>query len=129
MKILALILLSFFLLPKGKTHYATCTTFKCIENHKNQSGQIVGQLRAYTPNKSGKGAGHMFWDYEILLSDSVAIPVIEKPRYHLDFKSFLGKTVKIKCTFYHGVVIGGDHPEAQAATGWRIDAESIVEIK
>ncbi len=129
MKTLLIIALCLFGLNTKKEHYATCSTFKCIENHKNQKGMVVGTLRKYTPNKSGKGAGHMFWDYEILLSDSTAIPVIEAPRFHLDFKAFLGKSVKMKCTFYYGVVIGGGHPEAQAATGWRIDAENIQEIK
>lgn len=129
MKTFLIILIGLWGMNSSKEHYAACTTFKCIEGHKNQSGQVVGTLRAYTPNKSGKGAGYMFWDYEILLSDSVAIPVIEKPGHHLEFKAFLGKTIKMKCTFYYGVVIGGGHPDAQAATGWRIDAENISEIK
>lgn len=129
MKTLLIIAIALFGLNTSSKHYATCTTFKCIESHKNQKGQVVGTLRAYTPNEKGKGAGHMFWDYEILLKDSVAIPVIAAPRYKLDFKPFLGKQVKMACTFYYGVVIGGGHPEAQAATGWRIDAENIQEIK
>lgn len=129
MKIIFFILLAVFGPTLSPKHYATCTTFQCVENHKNQEGQIQGILRAYTPNESGKGAGHMFWDYEILLSDSIAIPVVSKPDFQLDFKEFLGKKVMMKCTFYYGVVIGGTNPEAQAATGWRIDAESIVILK
>ena len=61
MKIVTLFLLfSFGLIPENPLHYATCTTFKCIDAHKNQKGQVQGLLRAYTPNTSGKGAGHMF---------------------------------------------------------------------
>ncbi|MCB0477213.1 MAG: hypothetical protein KDC84_03565 [Crocinitomicaceae bacterium] len=125
----ALFLISIFLLNFNGEKDPVCKTYSCLEKHKNQKGIVEGKLQVYTPNKSGKGAGHMFWDYEIVLNDSIAIPVIEKPRHHLDFKSFLGKRVQMKCTFYYGVVIGGGHPEAQAATGWRIDAENIVEIK
>jgi hypothetical protein len=129
MKLLFTLLIGVFAFAFTPKHYATCNTFKCIENHKNQNGQVVGKLQKYTPNKTGKGAGHMFWDYEILLSDGITIPVIEKERHHLDFKAFLGKQVVMKCTFYHGVIIGGGTPEAQAATGWRIDAQSISEVK
>lgn len=129
MKVLIIILLTLLSTSNEKGKEPTCKTYECLKNHENQKGYIEGTLRAYTPNKQGKGAGHMFWDFEILLKDSVAIPVIEKPRHHLDFNAFLGKKVKMKCTFYYGVVIGGGHPQAQAATGWRIDAENIVELK
>lgn len=125
--LISLLLLFSFAGEKGKD--PVCQTFKCLEKHKNESGYVEGILQVYTPNKTGKGAGHMFWDYEIVLKDSTSIPVIEKPRHHLDFKAFLGKKVKMKCTFYYGVVIGGGHPNAQAASGWRIDAENIQEIK
>ena len=129
MKTILILLVCIFGISSSKEHYATCTTYKCIENHKNQHGQVVGTLRPYTPNEKGKGAGHMFWDYEILLKDSIAIPVVVKSGHKLDLKAFLGKQVLIKCLFYYGAIIGGDTPEAQAATGWQIRAKSINEVK
>ncbi|MEZ4935978.1 MAG: hypothetical protein R2799_00130 [Crocinitomicaceae bacterium] len=125
----ALVLISIFLLNFNGEKDSICKTYSCIEKHKNQKGIVEGRLQVYTPNKTGKGAGHMFWDYEILLKDSVTIPVIAKTSSQLDFKSLIGKEVRMSCTFYYGVVIGGGHPDAQAATGWRIDAESIEELK
>jgi len=126
MKLFALILFfSFGINAEKSLHYATCTTFKCIEGHENQEGRVQGLLRVYTPNEKGKGAGHMFWSYEILLSDSIAIPVISKSGHEINLKSFLDKEVVIECVFYNGIIIGGEDENAQAARGWRIDATRI----
>ena len=41
-------------------NYTTCSNFECLEKNKNKRIVVKGVLRTYTPNKTGKGAGHMF---------------------------------------------------------------------
>ena len=101
-----------------------CSDFSCLEVHRNQSGVVEGVFRIYTPNTSGKGANYMFWDWEVLLADSIAIPVVHKNE-KLDLSVYKGKKVSIQGNIFHGIVIGGSKPEEQSATGYRIDAASI----
>ncbi|WP_062061399.1 hypothetical protein [Aquimarina longa] len=108
---------------KNKSHI-TCDNFDCLEKNKNKHATVKGKLRAFTPNKQGKGAGHMFWDWEILIADDVAIPVISKNE-KLDLSVYNNKNVLIESSIFYGIVIGD--PEGQNATGYRIDAYSIQE--
>ncbi|EZH72569.1 hypothetical protein ATO12_20760 [Aquimarina atlantica] len=102
----------------------TCTNFECLEKNKNKRILIKGILRTYTPNTTGKGAGHMFWDWEILLDNKITIPVISKDQ-RLDLSAYNKKNVLIDGDVFYGIVIGD--PEGQNATGYRIDAHSIQE--
>lgn len=96
------------------------------EAHKNRKAHVYGRLQAYTPNKVGKGAGYMFWDYEILLGDSNAIPAIPKSQ-SVNLKRFLNRNVVIVGNVFYGVIIGSENPDEQSATGYRIDADEIRE--
>lgn len=100
----------------------TCQTFDCLETNKNKKAIILGDFQPYTPNTGGKGAGHMFWDWEIVLKDSVSIPVVSRNEY-LDLASFNGHSVQINGLIFYGIIIGS--PEGQNATGYRIDADDI----
>ena len=102
----------------------TCTDWQCIEVNKNKEVIIKGLFRKYTPNETGKGAGHMFWEWEVMLNDGHAVPAQAKDK-DLDLSGFVDKTVTVKGFLFHGIVIGSDEPHAQNATGYRIDIESI----
>lgn len=108
-----------------KDYSLTCTTWDCMETNKNKNATIKGTFRKYTPEKKGKGAGHMFWDWEILLSDGNAVPV-SSGNTSIKYKKFEGKKVIIKGLIYYGIVIGSDNPNEQSATGYRIDAVEII---
>jgi len=103
-------------------NYVICDSFVCLQKHKNKQVNIKGKLRKFTPNKSGKGAGHMFWDWEVLLSDNLAVPIVSKGD-KIDLSMYNNKNVLIKGNVFYGIVIGS--PEGQNATGFRIDANSI----
>lgn len=105
-------------------NYTTCANFECLEKNKNKRIVVKGILRTYTPNKTGKGAGHMFWDWEILLDNQITIPVISKDQ-RLDLSIYNKKNVLIDGNVFYGIVIGS--PEGQNATGYRIDAHSVQE--
>lgn len=105
---------------------ANCSTWDCLEKNKNQMAVISGIFQKYTPNTSGKGANHMYWDWEIMLSDSLSVPV--KSTYQeINYKAFEGKKVLIKGTVFYGIIIGTSG--GQNATGFRIDPIEIEEIK
>ncbi|WP_152538638.1 hypothetical protein [Aquimarina macrocephali] len=103
-------------------NYTTCTNFKCLEKNKNKRIIVKGILRTYTPNKTGKGAGHMFWDWEILLDDEIAIPVMSKDQ-RLDLSIYNKKNILIDGNVFYGIIIGS--PDGQNATGYRIDINTI----
>ena len=108
------------------SYSVNCNTWDCLENNKNKEAVIKGVFRKYTPNKTGKGANYMFWDWEILLSDSFSVPV--KSTYNeINYTYFEGKKVLIKGTIFYGVVIGSS--EEQCARGFRIDPVKIEEDK
>jgi hypothetical protein len=102
-----------------------CTEWKCIESNANKKATVEGLFRKYTPEKAGKGAGHMFWDWEIMLADSTAIPVIAKNR-SLDLAAFENRKVVVDALVFEGIIIGTDDPPyAQSARGFRLDVETI----
>lgn len=98
------------------------TNWQQVQAHKGDTVIVEGHLQPYTPNTSGKGAGHMFWDWEVVLKDTIAIPVIAMDGT-LDPKPWNGKQVMIHAVLYYGIVIGS--PDGQNATGWRVDALAI----
>lgn len=115
-------------LVDNKIYKIHCTTWKCIEENMNKDAIVEGYFRKYTPEKCGKGAGYMFWDWEILLSDSIAIPV--KSKYtEINYSAFENTFVQIKGLIFFGIIIGGNRPEEQAATGYRIDPSFIEKVK
>jgi len=109
-----------------KSYSVNCSTWDCLEGNKNKGAIIKGVFRKYTPNKTGKGANHMFWDWELVLADSNAVPV-ESTYNEINYKYFEGKKVAIKGTIFYGIVIGS--AEGQNARGFRIDPIGIDEIK
>ena len=102
----------------------TCTDWECLEKNKNKETTVIGLLRKYTPNEKGKGAGHMFWDWELFLNDSNAVPVQAKD---IDLSKFADRNVTVKCLVFYGIIIGSDEPHAQNAAGYRLDVLSIAE--
>ncbi len=105
-----------------------CTTWDCLETNKNKEATITGVFRKYTPEKKGKGAGHMFWNWEILLLDGNAVPVSGNNK-KISYKNFEGKKVSIKGLIFYGIIIGGSNPNEQSATGYRIDPVEISKLK
>ncbi|MCD6068826.1 MAG: hypothetical protein K0S33_3652 [Bacteroidetes bacterium] len=69
----------------------------------------------------------MFWDWEVLLSDSTAVP-LSKINKNIDYKSFEGKKVLVSGNIFYGTIIGGKHEYEQSATGYRIDATEIKKL-
>jgi hypothetical protein len=107
---------------RDKKYALHCNTSDCLVKNKNKDAVVSGTFRKYTPNKKGKGANNMFWDWEILLSDSIAVPV--KSTYtEINYKFFEGKKVNIKGVIFFGIIIGDK--EGQNATGFRIDPVQI----
>jgi len=106
----------------NKTYAVNCSTWDCIEKNKNKDVTIKGAFRKYTPNKTGKGAQQMFWDWEIVLDQDLAVPV-KSTNNKINYAYFEGKKVLIKGNIFYGIVIG--HAGEQNATGFRIDAVEI----
>lgn len=113
------------------TNSDTCRSWDDAEKLKNIDAVICGRLQKFTPWLSGKGAGHMFWQYEIKLADGTAIPVVNKDKSDgesIPFDEYESRNVLIHGTIYYGIIIGDSNPEHQSMTGYRIDAESIVMV-
>ena len=91
---------------------------------ENSQRNIEGFLRKYTPNKSGKGAGYMYWNWEMLLSDGIAIPIISKNK-DINLSNYENKNVSVNCTIFYGIIIGSNNSGEQNATGYRIDIDLI----
>jgi len=109
---------------KDMNNYISCDNYDCIEKNKNKQGIIKGTLRPYTPVEKGKGAGTMFWDWEILLSDDFTIPVLCEDK-SINLSSYNNKNILIEGEIFYGIIIGC--PEGQNARGYRIDVKSIQE--
>lgn len=109
-----------------KSYSVNCNTRGCIEKNKNNDAIIEGVFQKYTPNKTGKGANHMFWEWEIVLSDSFAVPV-NSTYDEINYKYYEGKNVLIKGNIFYGIIIGS--AEGQNATGFRIDPVKIEEAE
>lgn len=111
-----------------KEYSMNCNTWNCIEKNKNKDAIIEGFFQKYTPNKTGKGANFMFWDWEIILTDTFAVP-ISSTNNKINYTSFEGKKVRIKGNIFYGIIIGTDDENTQNARGFRIDPVEIEEIK
>lgn len=107
---------------KVKMNTEICTSFKCAENYKNKPVALKGKLQKYTPVTRGKGANHMFWEWEIVLEDDISIPV-ESKNEALELSDYKNKEVIIEGVLFYGIVIGT--VEGQHATGYRLDANGI----
>ncbi|HBX50366.1 MAG: hypothetical protein A2275_12480 [Bacteroidetes bacterium RIFOXYA12_FULL_35_11] len=109
----------------NKIYSEICDCWNCLMNNKNKEAIIKGVFRKYTPNKIGKGANQMFWDWEIQLSDGYSVP-IKNTYSEINYSSFENKFVQIKGLIFFGTIIGSG--KEQSASGYRIDPIEIVEI-
>lgn len=105
-----------------KMNTEICTTFKCAEHYKNKPVAVKGKFQKYTPVTRGKGANHMFWEWEIALKDGISIPVVSKNET-LKLSDYKNKEVIIEGILFYGIIIGT--VEGQHATGYRLDANWI----
>jgi hypothetical protein len=105
----------------------TITTNEGIESHKNEFAYIKGRFQKFTPWTEGKGANHMFWDWEIALPGGGSYPVITKSTV-IELSSYEGKDVLVYGKVFFGIIIGDSNPNHQSATGYRIDIERIHAI-
>lgn len=106
----------------------TCRTFSDAEKLRNKDAVIFGRLQKFTPWQSGKGGGHMFWQWEIKLADGTAIPVVNKnlsDGESIVFDEYESRNVLIYGKVFYGIIIGDSNPEHQSMTGFRIDADGI----
>lgn len=105
----------------------TVRTMTDAEANKNKKTVIYGKLQKYTPWTQGKGANHMFWDWEIKLEGGGKIPVVSADKSDgesIIFAEYENENVIIFGTVYYGIVIG--NPDGQNASGYRIDADGIM---
>jgi hypothetical protein len=118
-------------IPKQETipvYIDTCRSMTDAEKFMNTNAVICGRLQKFTPWLNGKGAGHMFWQWEIKLSDGTAIPVVNKNKSDgesIVFDEYESRNVVIYGTVYYGIIIGDSDPNHQSMTGFRIDADGI----
>lgn len=103
----------------------TITTSAGIELNKSNNAWLKGHFQKFTPWKEGKGANHMFWNWEIVLSDNSRYPVVPV-NSDMSFRDFEDKDVLVYGKVFHGIIIGDSNPEHQSMTGYRIDAYSVV---
>jgi hypothetical protein len=106
----------------------TCRSWADAERLKNTDALIIGRLQKFTPWLSGKGSGHMFWQWEIKLADGTAIPVINKNKSDgesIVFDEYESRNVIIHGRVFFGIIIGDSDPSHQSMTGYRIDADGI----
>ena len=102
-----------------------CTNWEELKAQTNKNAIVIGLFQAYQPNKTGKGAGHMFWDWELRLADNRRIPAIAVPYGSIGFEAFAGKQVKATGKVFYGIVIGSPDPNMQSAMGYRLDIEKL----
>ena len=62
-------LIAFSITCNSTQTYPLCKTFEDIEKNKGKTCIIDCTFREFQPWKSGKGKGHKFWDWEIVLED------------------------------------------------------------
>lgn len=112
----------------GNVGADTCRRMKDARKLKNKSAVIFGKIQKYTPIKSGKGQGHMFWQWEIALRGGGRIPIVSKDKSDgesIVFDEYENLDVVIYGFIFYGIVIGDSDPTHQSATGYRIDADDI----
>ena len=115
-------------LSVNKMPVDTCRSIEDAEKLKNTDAVIFGRLQKFTPWQSGKGSGHMFWQWEILFPGGGRIPVVNKNKSDgesIVFDEFESRNVVIYGRVFYGIIIGDSNPEHQSMTGFRIDAEGI----
>lgn len=105
-----------------QNYVAICSDYTCLENNKNKPAVINGVLQEYSPDSRVNGKLIKFWKYEILLNDSVAIPIKDSNE---NYDKYLGKEVSIKGLIYYGIVAGEDDGKSSNATGFRIEIDKI----
>jgi hypothetical protein len=103
----------------------TVTNTAELESNKNTKAYLTGRFQKFTPWKEGKGANHMFWDWEIVLTGGGSYPVITKSSV-IQLSDYENKNVLIYGNIFHGIIIGDSDPNHQSMTGFRIDAENII---
>ena len=106
----------------------TLSSIGKIDEFKNKDAFIIGKLQKFTPWTEGKGANHMFWDWEVSFRGGGAIPLIEKKKAggdKINFAEYENRNVIIYGTVFFGTIIGDDNEGHQSASGWRIDAIGI----
>lgn len=132
MKAIAILAILLFLqalnsMAQNESQRPVCRTWNDIENSENKEATVIGRLQHYTPSEKGKGAGYMFWDWEIQLADSTSIPIKAGfPDATLNLLN--NKTVMAAGLVFFGIVIGSDAPDEQHAIGYRLDLENISEF-
>ena len=107
----------------------TVRTIQQAEENKNKKAVIYGKLQKFTPWKEGKGANHMFWQWEIKFEGGGRIPVVSADKSdgeRIIFDEYENENVIIFGTVYYGIVIGDSNPDHQSMTGYRIDADGIM---
>ncbi len=110
----------------SQNYSVICNNYTCLENNKNKPAVINGVLQEYSPNSRVNNKLYKFWKYEILLSDSVSIPIKDSDE---NYAKYLGKKVSIKGQIYYGIVAGEDDGKSSNATGFRIEIDKIDGIK
>lgn len=110
------------LLACRQNYEVICSNYTCLENNKNKPSVINGVLQEYSRDSRVNGKLFKFWKYEILLSDSVAIPIKDSNE---NYDMYLGKEVSIKGLIYYGIVAGEDDGKSSNATGFRIEIDNI----
>jgi hypothetical protein len=103
----------------------TITTSAGIELNKHTNAWLKGRFQKFTPWKEGKGANHMFWNWEIVLSDNSRYPVVPV-NSDMSFRDFEDKDVLVYGKVFHGIIIGDSNPDHQSMTGYRIDAHNVI---
>lgn len=69
----------------------------------------------------------MYWNWELLLTDSLSVPIINIDTT-ANISIYENKKVSIYGNLFHGIIIGNSsimEEQRQSATGYRIDAISI----
>jgi hypothetical protein len=107
----------------------TVRTISEAEARKNKQAVLFGRIQKFTPWESGKGANHMFWDWEIELEGGGSIPIVSKDKSDgesINFAEYENQNVIVYGMVFFGIVIGSSDPNHQSATGYRIDADGIM---
>lgn len=130
-----LFFISIFIDSGSKTHAQTqefrdtVRTIQQAEANKNRHVIIYAKVQKFTPWKEGKGANHMFWQWEIKFDGGGRIPLVSKDKSDgesINFAEYENQNVIIFGTVYYGIVIGDSNPDHQSMTGYRIDADGIM---
>lgn len=107
----------------GQAASDTLKTAQQITANKNTETFIFGKIQKFTPWTKGKGANHMFWDWELVVNDNEAFPLIAKDSPLLNLARFENQNVLVSGKIFYGIIIGSER--GQNMTGYRIDAEEV----